>query len=73
MRCNATLGDDIDLQPQFQSLLGFLMRCNDTVRAAFDFLAGLFQSLLGFLMRCNAAGRARHRRECRGFNPYWVF
>jgi len=39
-------------RPEFQSLSGFLMRCDAEVgRAALDDLE--FQSLSGFLMRCD--------------------
>ena len=43
---------------KFQSLLGFLMRCDidDGVRIT-DI--NKFQSLLGFLMRCDASGTDR--------------
>ena len=37
---------------QFQSLLGFLMRC-DNIEAIHTALTDKFQSLLGFLMRCD--------------------
>jgi len=36
----------------FQSLSGFLMRC-DTAGFTVDATLGLFQSLSGFLMRCD--------------------
>ena len=44
---------DEDPEPEmFQSLLGFLMRCNLEARVGKG-LYRVFQSLLGFLMRCN--------------------
>ena len=39
----------------FQSLLGFLMRCDIATRRNNGFIIK-FQSLLGFLMRCDSAG-----------------
>ena len=55
----------------FQSLLGFLMRCDEVDQLLIDFDADLFQSLLGFLMRCDAIFVSRHGSF--GFNPCWVF
>ena len=55
----------------FQSLLGFLMRCDrDTDQAALQ--RHWFQSLLGFLMRCDLALPVV-RQVYLGFNPCWVF
>ena len=53
MRCDsiATCSAS-DIAIQFQSLLGFLMRC-DTIRESCHSSAR-FQSLLGFLMRCDS-------------------
>ena len=57
----------------FQSLLGFLIRCNsaaETVRSS----DRAFQSLLGFLIRCNESRpRANRNLYSYCFNPYWVF
>ena len=39
---------------RFQSLLGFLMRCDSRCIITIMFATSLFQSLLGFLMRCDA-------------------
>ena len=39
----------------FQSLLGFLMRC-DSIHDVYADCVQTFQSLLGFLMRCDYAG-----------------
>ena len=44
---------------RFQSLLGFLMRCDETHEKQDSVLPG-FQSLLGFLMRCDTLPAA-HR------------
>ena len=47
--------------PSFQSLLGFLMRCDLRGDGGIVSLKRMFQSLLGFLMRCDsmiAEGRA---------------
>ena len=54
MRCDSyisILASDVSL---FQSLLGFLMRCDLTLIGAGSGLVTMFQSLLGFLMRCDA-------------------
>ena len=40
------------VQGKFQSLLGFLIRCNVRSATAWGAVPG-FQSLLGFLIRCN--------------------
>ena len=40
---------------KFQSLLGFLMRC-DIVESSACTFEPMFQSLLGFLMRCDSGG-----------------
>ena len=58
MRCNGHLIDDIADAGKFQSLLGFLMRCNRESALIFQLRMHLFQSLLGFLMRCNVEGLA---------------
>ena len=57
---------------EFQSLLGFPMRC-DCAGAGSSFLWTLFQSLLGFPMRCDTASRRWAFLEGWSFNPYWVF
>ena len=56
----------------FQSLSGFLMRCDGSFRS--DVLASLlFQSLSGFLMRCDEGGLAPPFQGLSRFNPYRVF
>ena len=55
----------------FQSLLGFLMRCDKTFTIRADTLE-TFQSLLGFLMRCDTINPVK-RNMLNCFNPCWVF
>ena len=38
---------------EFQSLLGFLMRCDRSPCTSVSVCSAMFQSLLGFLMRCD--------------------
>ena len=53
MRCDRLVGQVLGIVVWFQSLLGFLMRC-DHLDTYFTFLhTTQFQSLLGFLMRCD--------------------
>ena len=46
---------------RFQSLLGFLMRCDTIVSSSILRRFSLFQSLLGFLMRCDPAASCGSR------------
>ena len=53
MRCDdKTIGVPID-SSRFQSLLGFLMRCDRMFTEHCNSRKEAFQSLLGFLMRCD--------------------
>ncbi len=45
---------------QFQSLLGFLMRCDNNKTMKAEYVRMMFQSLLGFLMRCDRTYRLPH-------------
>ena len=49
----------------FQSLLGFLMRCDDCIVFTLIQYLVKFQSLLGFLMRCDQ----HHTVATRGLTP----
>ena len=73
MRCDIKTGDYWSYgKSVFQSLLGFLMRCD--MPLIFDALtACTFQSLLGFLMRCDLPMLAMFHLAGRSFNPCWVF
>ena len=56
----------------FQSLLGFLIRC-DQKGAHPYFVFSTFQSLLGFLIRCDFYFLRGVQHNWISFNPYWVF
>ena len=53
MRCDNLSTHDYGGDHKFQSLLGFLMRCDLRSVRIVIWIAERFQSLLGFLMRCD--------------------
>ena len=57
---------------KFQSLSGFLVRCNDVYCFGGPTVSG-FQSLSGFLVRCNIRSWLRTGPLQESFNPYRVF
>jgi len=73
MRCD--FGDTGVVAPidTFQSLSGFLMRCDYRVLDTNAAETVAFQSLSGFLMRCDPASRGLCTCNSNGFNPYRVF
>jgi len=57
----------------FQSLSGFLMRCDGGARYGVQEEVYKFQSLSGFLMRCDAGAASIGIVYPISFNPYRVF
>ena len=72
MRCDRTWSD-VAFVYEFQSLLGFLMRCDSVYVPTCVPTLCQFQSLLGFLMRCDASRFLATVTVLAGFNPCWVF
>jgi len=72
MRCDARSNGRVGTVAAFQSLSGFLMRCDIgiTVYRNPDLT---FQSLSGFLMRCDQPRPPPALPALPGFNPYRVF
>ena len=70
MRCDLISIAIMTSRAGFQSLLGFLMRCDTPCgRTGTE---DMFQSLLGFLMRCDLLIKIfLELHSC--FNPCWVF
>ena len=72
MRCDRELQDDLVSGALFQSLSGFLMRCdNAPIPAQYTLFS--FQSLSGFLMRCDVGVFSLLVSVIKCFNPYRVF
>ena len=57
----------------FQSLSGFLVRCNPSIASEEPCLMAAFQSLSGFLVRCNISEIILFPLAKYGFNPCRVF
>ena len=57
--------------PRFQSLLGFLIRCNQKTYTR-PLPSDLVSIPIGFSIRCNLADHGPGQDGLHGFNPYWV-